>query len=126
MVLWPSGVTRIRQRAVPGPCVAVDYARRLYVVAEHRAEIIVPNLAEISRAPAKGPDSGGGIGGRAARELDCGSHRPIESLGRRHVYQDHGPFVHGVFGEESIVGMGDDVDDGVTDADDIEAALQTG
>ena len=64
------------------------------------------------------PDDG--VGGRAARHLDAGAHRPVEGLDPLGVDQGHRPLHQPVGLDERLVLVAEDVDEGVADADDVE------
>ncbi len=120
----PSGVTMIRQRAVPGPAVAAGVSKRTPdrgdVVAKHLAQQIVAHLADIAAAAAERGDPGHGVAGRAARALDRRPHLPIERFGALGIDQGHRARGEVLLGEKPLVGMRDHVDDRIADADDID------
>ena len=101
-------------------------AGRGHVVAVDLAEKIVANLADIGPAAAERGDAGHRVADRAARDLDRRPHHPIERLGARRVDQGHRPLDQPFAFEKRLVGMGDHIDDGIADADDIEARLGHG
>ncbi len=95
-------------------------ARRADVMGEDPAERIPADLADITRPALEGGDSGDGVGSRAAGDLDRRAHGRVEGLGPLGVDQGHGPFAEPVLREEGLLGMGQHVDDGIADADDVE------
>ena len=58
--------------------------------------------------------------GRAARAFDRRPHFRVERLGALGVDQGHRALGEAFGGEKPLVGMRDDIDDRVADADDIE------
>ena len=124
---WASGVTRIRQRAVgcalaQGLAVELD-ADGADVVAEHAAELVVADLADIGALAAQRGDAGHGVAGGTARHLDPRTHPAVQLFRPVGIDQGHGAFFQAVGFNERIVGMGDHVDDGVADTDNVEGGL---
>ena len=93
------------------------------VVAEHGAELVIGDLAEISHLGAEGGGHRAGIAGGAAADFLGRRHGGIQGFRRCGVDQRHGAFVHGVGGQEIVRHRGDDVDNGIADAQDIETRL---
>ena len=50
------------------------------VVEEHLAEVVRRHLAEEPDASPEGGDTGGGVGGRAPRDLDGGAHSAVHGV----------------------------------------------
>ena len=94
MVRSPSGVTRIMERAVGVAEVAgaMSYCTPggAHVVAEDAAELVVADLADEGGLAAQAGDADGGVGGRAAGDLDRRAHGRVELLGPLGVDQGHG------------------------------------
>ena len=63
------------------------------------------------------------VAGRPARGLDRRPHDPVERLGAFGVDQGHRPLDQRLLLEECLVGMGDHVDNGVADADDVDGGF---
>jgi hypothetical protein len=82
---------------------------------EHLAELVVAHLADIGALAAERGDPGDRVAARAAGHLDAGSHRGVELLRPRLVDQHHAALGQLVRGQEGVIGMGNDVDDGVAD-----------
>ncbi len=121
---WPSGVTKIRQRAVVGSPARdrggeVD-AGGADVVREDVAELIVGDLADERAFPAERGDPGDGVRRRSARDFAARAHLGIERigfLGREH--QLHRALGDADFLDEAVLGLGENVDDGIADGDDV-------
>ena len=95
-------------------------ARLLDVVAKHRTRRIVPHLADVAGRAAEPGDAHHGVGGRAAGDLHRAAHAPAERLGALGIDQGHRALGEAFFGEQSVVGLGHDIDDRVADPDDIQ------
>ena len=89
-------------------------------MAEDAAELVVVDLADEGAAAAERGHPGDGIGGRAAGELHGRAHGPVEVAGAIGIDQRHGALRQPMGGQEGIVGMAEDIDDGIADADDVE------
>ena len=90
-------------------------------MAEDLPERIVLDLADKGRARPETCGADNGVRGRPSGHFDRRSHRLIQRAGLRLVDQGHGALAHRVTGEEVVLGAGDDVDDGVADAEHVEA-----
>ena len=64
--------------------------------------------------------AGNGIGGRAAGDLDGRTHHLIQGLGPIGIDQGHGALDHPLFDQKVFIGIGQYIDDGVADTDDVE------
>ena len=93
------------------------------VVGEDPTEIVVGDSADEGRQCAERGQTRCGVGGRAARNLDRRRHGGIDQPSTVGVGQLHRPLDHCVIVEEGIVGMGEDVDDRIPDAEDIEGPV---
>ena len=93
------------------------------VVPEDAAQLVVAHLADEGAAPAERSQPRHGVGRRAARDLDRRAHGGVERLGARAVDQGHGALGQVLGLEEGLVGLGQHVDDGVADADDVEGLV---
>ena len=126
---WASGVTTMMQR--PVGVVGVGAPGRnatptaLQVVAEHLAELVVADLADVGGPAAEAGDAAHRVGRRAAAHLDRRPERPVQVDGPVGVDQRHRALDELVLAEERVVGVGDDVDEGVADADDVVASAGT-
>ena len=90
-------------------------------MAEDAAELVGRDPAdEAAFRPERGKP-GDGVGGRAAGALDGRSHGLIEPAGLAGRDQAHEALGEVVLGEKGVVAAGDDVDDGVADADHVVA-----
>ena len=122
----PLGVGRDDDDAPPGRQVGVGRAGPerdadgAQVVAEHRAELVVADLADVRRPPAERGDAAHRVGRRAAAHLDGAAERLVQVHRPLGLDQRHRPLDEVVLGDEAVVGMGDDVDQRVADADDVE------
>jgi hypothetical protein len=63
-----------------------------------------------------------GVGGRAAGDFDRRRHGVVDRRGARLVDQRHGALAHVVPDEERVVGAGDDVDNGIAEAENVVAS----
>ena len=122
-----SGVTTMMQRPV-GTSLSVDarpelHADRQQVVAEHLAEVVVADLADVRRRAAEAGDAAHRVGGRAAAHLDRRPERLVQLDGPVGVDQVHPALHQAVLDEELVGGVGDHVDQGVADADHVEAGV---
>ena len=93
------------------------------VVAVDIPEKIVAHLADIGAGAAERGKAGHRVARRPARALDRRPHHRIERLGARGVDQRHRPFDERLFRQKCVIGMGDDVDNGIADADDVNSGL---
>ena len=84
MVRSPSGVTRMKLRAVAGPSLAGAVAKWTPMARmswENRPpDLVVAHLADIGGAAAEGRDADDRVGDRAARDDRRRSHRRVEAL----------------------------------------------
>ncbi len=123
------GVGRDHDQAAPGGRAIADRrvgevdALGLHVVGEHRAELVVEDAAQVGGAAPEAGHPGHRVAGRAARHLDGHAHGRVELLGPLGVDQGHGALHEAVGGDELVGLVGDDVDEGVADPDDVEAGL---
>ena len=124
MVRWPSGVTRIKRA---GGRVAAGCGRGrgegdaggADVVREHRAELVLRDLADEAGLAAERGDAGHRVGHRSAGDLHGRPHGLIELGDRLGIDQLHGAFAAAVLRQERVVAAGDDIDDRIADADDV-------
>ena len=126
-VLGAFGIGRDDDQAAPGGK-AVACRRRLEsdagradVVREELAELVVPNAPDERGLATERRDADHRVGGRAARDLDAGPHRRVEVAGARGVDEGHAALHEPVLVEERIGLVAEHVDEGVPDADDVEA-----
>ena len=85
------------------------------------AELVRGDLADEGAFGAEGGEPGDGIGGRAAGALDRGAHGLVQPVGLARGDQAHEALVEIVLGQERVVAAGDDVDNGIADADHVVA-----
>ena len=88
---------------------------------EGLAEHIVLDLADEGGAAAERSDADDGIGGRSAGAFRRRPHGVIDRRGARLIDQRHAAFVHALRGQKIVLGAGDDVDNGVADAENVVA-----
>ena len=91
------------------------------VVAEHLAELVVADLADVRGPAAEAGDAAHGVRRRAAAHLDRTAQGPVDVQRAIGVDQRHRPLHQVVLVDEVVVGVGDDVDQSVADADDVVA-----
>ena len=110
IVRCASGVTKIRQRAVGSPPSSrrrvVGHADGANVVAEHIAQLVVGDLADVRRATAERGDAGNRVAGGAARLFDARPHDGVEPFGRLRIDERHASLGQVVLHEERVVGFG--------------------
>jgi hypothetical protein len=94
-------------------------AGRLHVVAVEFAEDVVGDLSDEGRPAAEGGDAGGRIAGRPAGGLDRRAHVVVEPVGLGRVDQPHRAFGEALAHQEILLRAGDDVDNGIADAEDV-------
>ena len=86
------------------------------------AELVVAHLADELGEAAEGDDPRGGVGGAPARRLDAGTHGVVHLGGALGVDQVHRALHQPELGEQVVVGMGEHVDEGVADGEDVRHA----
>ncbi len=87
------------------------------IVAEDAAELVGGDAADEAAFGAEGGEAGDGVGDRAARALDGRAHGLVKLRRLVRIDQAHEALVEVVLGEKALVAAGNDVDDGVADAD---------
>ena len=87
------------------------------------AELVGSDLADEAGASAERRDARRRVRSRTAADLPRGAHVRIKPLRFLGVDQAHRSFGQPLGGEESVVGVGDDVDDGIADAQHVETAV---
>ncbi len=95
------------------------HARAPEIVGEIAADLIVADLADEGAAR---PELGGAdrrVGGRAARDDHGLTHGGVEILGPRLVDQVHGALGNGALFQKRVVDRGENVDDGVPEAQEV-------
>ena len=122
-----SGVTTMMQRPV-GHRVVVGAGPELHadgehVVAEHLAELVVVDLADVGGAAAEAGDTAHRVGRRAAAHLDRRAERLVEVDRAIGVDQVHPALDQPVLDQERVGGVGDHVDQCVADPDDVEPGV---
>jgi hypothetical protein len=91
---------------------------------EHPAQRIIGHLADEGRAGAEGRQTGDRVGRRSARDLDRRSHCRIEPFGLGLVDKAHRALDKPLADQEIVLGTGQDIDNGVADADDIKSRFR--
>ena len=99
------------------------HADRGHVMAEHVAQLVVRDLAEIGDARAERGRDRAGVARRSAAAFLAGRHGGIQRLGRLGVDQHHRALVHVMARQERVVRARHHIDDGVADAEDVEACV---
>ena len=95
-------------------------AGRADVVREDVAELVAADLAEVGGAGAEGRDADDGVRGRAARDLDRGTHRVVQLVGAGLLDERHRAPVQRQPLDERFGLVAQHVDEGVADAEDVE------
>jgi hypothetical protein len=129
MVRCPSGVTRIRTRpdgTLTSFDIGVVNTDRADVVGENFAQLVGGDLTHEAAAPAEHRDARRGIAGGTAADLAPRAHLAVEPRRLLLVDQAHRPLVELLGNDEFLVGGGDDIDDSVADAEDVEAGVGHG
>ena len=88
---------------------------------EGAAELVVLDLADEGGTRTERGDADDGVGRRAAGAFGRRPHRLVDCGGARLVDQRHGALVHALRHQEIVLGAGDDVDNGVADAEHVVA-----
>ncbi len=101
-------------------------ALRFDVMLVNLAELIVGDLADEAGAQAERGETGRGIARRAAADFACGAHQSVKPHRLGFVDQPHRALVERLGGDEGVVGDGDDIDDGIADAQHVEAGVGHG
>ncbi len=96
------------------------HARRRQVAAKGGAEFIVGHLAQERHARAEAGGHHAGIGGRTAAANGPLRHGRLEPLDAMLVDQHHPALVLVVPAEKRVVHRGQQIDDGVADAENVE------
>ena len=87
------------------------------------AELIERDLANEAGAAAESRDPRSGVACRSAAHLMGRPHVRVKPLGLVSIDQPHRAFDQPFRREEVVAGIGDHVDDGIADAQDIEARI---
>ena len=86
-----------------------------------RAQLVIAHPAdEAGPAPQLG-DAGQGVGGGAAGGFQARADAGVEPLGLGFIHQGHGALGQAVVIEDVVLGLDQHINNGVADADDIEA-----
>ena len=91
-------------------------------MAENAAKLVVPNTADETSATSELGDAHHGVCDRATGGLEASATGLVESLSLLFIDQRHAPFLEAVFSDEIVVRLHQNIDDGVSDANDIKAA----
>ena len=101
-------------------------AEGMHVVAVDDAELVVGDLADEGALAAERGDAGRGVAGAAAGGFDRRPHEAVEALGLRRLDQAHRALDEPLADQEVVLDAGEHVDNGVADAEDVEAGLRHG
>ena len=125
MVRWPSGVTAMRQRAVGmSPCRAGVGKWTPAAVMSRRKTSPSASSATLPRKATRAPRPAATAQVLAAEPpllSPAGGERHVEGFGLVGADEAHGALVHVLLRQEGVLDGGDDVDDGVADAAEVEA-----
>jgi hypothetical protein len=91
-------------------------------VTERAAELIGFELADKGRSSAETSNTDHGIRRRSSGYLDRRTHGVIDRLRPPLIDQRHAAFAHAMRQQKVVVGPGQDIDDGVADAKDVETS----
>jgi hypothetical protein len=91
------------------------------VVPENPAKLVVADFTDETCRPTQRSDARDGVGRRAPRYLDGRPHGVIQRHQRGRLNELHAALGRTEAGEERIIASADDIDDCVTNADDVEA-----
>ena len=86
------------------------------VVAEHPAELVVADLADVRRGATERRDTAHRVGRRPATHLDGTTERLVQVQRPISVDQGHRPLHELVLSDERVVRVSDDIDQGVADS----------
>ena len=88
-------------------------------MAKHLAQLVVLDLADVGGPGAERGERRHGVGAGAPRHLDRRAHALVERDHPRLVDQGHGAFGEIQAIQRAVLGLGDDVDDGVAKTEDV-------
>ena len=115
-----SGVTTMTQRPVGVPCAVPAAAEGdpdgAHVVAEHLAQIIGVDLADVGGASTEAGQSDDRVRGRTAAHLDSRAERSVQLRGTVDLDECHRALHEAVLDQELLGRRCDHVDEGVADA----------
>ena len=127
MVRSPSGVTRMKERAVAGPSVAglefKAHALGPHVMGVDAAQLIGLHLAEIGGLAAEGGHTRRGISRRAAGDFNGRPHAGIERFGARLIDQVHRAFDQAIILHKGVIHLGNHIDNGIANCQNINPSL---
>ena len=103
--------------AVAGRCDRGDDAECFHVLAVEPARLVIADATDKSGAAAKRRDPGHGIGDRTAGRHGGRRDALIELTRAGLVDQSHRALVHAMFSQEAVLDFGNNINDGITDAD---------
>ena len=118
--------TARRRRSVRHRAQPVIDASGADVVAEHLAKLVVAHLADIGAVSTQRRDSGQRVRGRAARRFDARPHLFVKLARAVGIDQRHRAFFEPERIELPVFGLCDHIDDGVSDANDVEGRFGHG
>jgi hypothetical protein len=109
------------RRAVLGGMGVENHVFRANGATKRRAEFVVLHLADVCALHCERGDPDDGVGpGAPAHHRRVLSER-IERLGAIFVDQRHRPFDHVLCDEEFVIGVGDDVDEGIAQPQNVQS-----
>jgi hypothetical protein len=94
------------------------HANGSHVVAEHITEVIVIDLADVTRLSTEAGDSHHRIGRRPATHLNRSSQRSVKLDGTISFDQRHGPLGEVLSVKKLLRCMGNDIDERISNTDD--------
>ena len=83
---------------------------------EDVAELVVPDLAEKGALAAERGEPRDRVGAGTARHFDGGAHLAVKRVGAFRIDQRHAALLDAVRGQESVVCVGNHIDERVADA----------
>ena len=97
------------------------HSDRVKIVTEDVTEIVGTDLADVGGSSAETGDAAHGVGRRATAHLDRRPECPVQMEGPFGVDESHRTLGERLTFDEGVVGVGDDVDQSITDADHVES-----
>ena len=94
-----------------------------HVMPEDFTELVVGDLADEGGPQPQCSQAGRRVSGGAAADLPARAHRVVQAHRLGLVDQAHRSLVKSLLAEEGVVSVGDDIDDGVADAEHVIAGL---
>ena len=98
-------------------------SHRADVVSKDRAKLIIPHPADEGGPATKLGNAGQGVGRRSTGGFEARPTGGVEPLGLALINEGHGALGEGVIGEKAVVGLDQNINDGVADGHDIKALV---